>query len=145
VAVLALVASVVLVGACGDRRESSEEGKSVADPDASTTVCDPSATATVPAELDEALKPPSTDTVRTASTSDGKAVIVVQSPEAVDDVFARYKAALPSAGYAIDDEDDEGREAELYFSKGGRKGSLLIKRSDCPPGSTRYQLTVPTG
>jgi hypothetical protein len=141
-----LVACALATGACGDGDgdKESEEGRSVADADTPTTVCDTSATAPVPTELAEALRPPSTDTIRTADASGGKDVLVVPSQEKVDDVLQRYKAAVPSQGFAIDSEDDEGREAELYFSKGGRKGSLLIKMSSCPPGSTSYQLTVPT-
>jgi hypothetical protein len=142
--VAALAATVLLTAGCGGGDKESEAGPSVADPDTPTTVCDTSATAPVPTELSEALRPPSTDTVRTADAGDGKVVLVVSSPTPVDDILKRYKAAVPAQGYKIDSEDDEGREAELFFSKGAQKGSLLIKMSSCPPGSTSYQLTVPT-
>jgi hypothetical protein len=147
-AALVLVATALLAGgACGGDKddERSAAGRSVADADTSTTICDTSATAPVPSELSEGLRPPSSDAVRTATATADKVVLVVSSPAAVDDVLERYKSAVPAAGFTIDDEDDEGREAELFFSMDGRKGSLLIKRSDCPPGSTSYQLTVPTG
>src|SRR4051812_48972302 len=102
--------ALLLAGACGDRNDRSETGESVADPDTPTTVCDTSATAPVPSQLAEALRPPSTDTVRSAADTGGKVVLVVSSPATVGDVVKRYKAAIPAQGFSIDGDDDEGRE-----------------------------------
>jgi hypothetical protein len=144
-ALLLVLCLPMVAGACGGD-DPSKEGKSVADPDAAAAPCASTTTVAagdIPAAVPAGLRPAPGDTVTRAAATGGASEVEVTTTQSVDDVFHRYKAALAGAGFKVDKEDDEGREAELYFSNGSRKGSVLITRTNCPPGATRYKLTVP--
>ncbi len=141
---VAAIAAIAVAATAGCSK-NSREGKSVEAP-GSTVACTPPlsvAADAVPAALAAGLRPAPPDVVTSASSSNGNVVLEASTTASVNRIFERYKAALVAAGFAVNHEDNEGREAELFFSSGGRKGSLLIARRDCPPGSTGYKLTVP--
>ncbi|MBA2608697.1 MAG: hypothetical protein H0U92_07150 [Actinobacteria bacterium] len=138
------IAAIAVAATAGGGKDSTE-GKSVEAPGSPVACTPPSSVApdAVPASLAAGLRPAPPDIVTSASSSNGNVVLEASSSASVNEVFERYKSALVAAGFTVDDEDNEGREAELFFSSGGRKGSLLIARRNCPPGSTGYKLTVP--
>jgi len=58
----------------------------------------------------------------------------------VPSVLDEFRRALDAADLAVEREDDEGREAELWFTDGQRQGQVLISKTRCPEGATGFRV-----
>lgn len=58
----------------------------------------------------------------------------------VPSVLADFRRVLDAAELAVEREDDEGREAELWFTDGQRQGQVLISKTRCPEGATGFRV-----
>ena len=73
----------------------------------------------------------------------GVKTIVGQSPEAISTLLDRFREQLVEGGSSIHREDNEGHEAELYFTTpSGLVGSVQQRRVTCPADTTRFSVTV---
>ena len=73
----------------------------------------------------------------------GVTTVVGETRTPIAPLLAHFKARLTAAGRVIFSEDNEGIEAELFFSvPGGRIGVLRETRARCPVGVTRFSVTV---
>jgi hypothetical protein len=59
---------------------------------------------------------------------------------AVDKLYAPLLDLLKDGGYEIIGEDNEGFEAEIFFTRATNSGSLILRRGDCA-GATNIILT----
>lgn len=69
--------------------------------------------------------------------------LIVQAPGTVGDAYLRYKAQLEAAGHHIVKVDDEGHEAELYFTlPGAAFAAIQVVRPRCPDGVVRILFST---
>jgi hypothetical protein len=74
---------------------------------------------------------------------DGVTTVVAESRQTISALQQLFRGQLRAAGREIIAEDNEGREAELYFSvPGGGLGILRQSLARCPVGVTRWSVTV---
>jgi hypothetical protein len=141
----AALALVVLVPACGEDeggKDASGQGKSVAGP---VKAC--ASLPTLPTEQGAALLPkglslPGDVVVLQAETQAVQTIVSGATSTGVSDLRKQYEAQVRAAGYAVTKTDDEGREAEVYFTVDGKAAVVGITRSTCPPAPTRFSVSV---
>jgi hypothetical protein len=86
--------------------------------------------------------PPDAELI-SSTTSNARTDVVVQSKATVGELQSRYTAQVRAAGYEIVKLDDEGHEAEVYFTVPGTSRALVQQvRSRCPAGTTRTVFSI---
>jgi hypothetical protein len=143
---------VVLTASCGSSEDADPAPSSSADNEgaskASGTVppCTPPEVeplGDVETLLPKGITLPPNAELVSSTTSDARTDVVVQSEATVSDLHARYIAQVKAAGYEIVKLDDEGHEAEVYFTVPGTSRALVQQvRSRCPAGMTRTVFSV---
>lgn len=72
----------------------------------------------------------------------GMTTVVGESGVGITPLQALFRKQLQAAGREIFSEDNEGREAELYFTTpGGGFGVVRQTRARCPVGVTRFSIS----
>lgn len=135
-----LSALVVATAACSDdAREHSgpraiPTGCGLPSPEDSVDESD------VPAEwLTEGAK------LTSASREKGRLVFGLNLPYSVVEVLRRYRAIVSRLGFTVVNVDNEIFEAEVFFERGRRVGTVQIRRSTCKNASVAFVSVVNIG
>ena len=123
---------------------SSGQGRSVAaGPTVACRVPPSHPVTTESSVLPKGLTLPSHAEVLQLTTNASITSLIVQAPGTIADIYAVYKGQLDSAGYAIVKTDNEGREAELYYSLPGVTfAAIQMVRASCPDRAVRILFST---
>jgi hypothetical protein len=152
-----LTTAILLLGACGDSGDDRAQPttSSTSDPDAdiasgegqsvaggTTVPCAPPATIPI-AEADGHLPPGVTLPDDAGLLEVTENTVTGQTATDVSPLLQRFRSQLEAAGAKIGATDNEGHEAELEFeTKAGVEGELRERRVSCPPGTTRFTISL---
>lgn len=142
---LAVRALVVLAlsGACADApAQRTATGTSVA-VGVPTQACVPPRTWQgdgLPARFPERLELPASAVVTDVVEVDAGVVLDGYVARSVPEVLTEFRTLLDDAGLTIEREDDEGREAEVWFAGDDRQGQVLIGNTRCPEGASGFRV-----
>lgn len=136
--------AIVLLGAgCStapDQRTATGTSVAVGVP---TEACVPPRTwqgDTLPARFPERLKLPASAVVTDVIEVEAGVVLDGYVERPVSQVVEEFRGLLDDAELAVEREDDEGREAELWFADAERQGQVLIGATRCPEGASGFRV-----
>ncbi len=94
----------------------------------------------LPARFPERLELPASAVVTDVVEVDAGVVLDGYVDRPVTDVLAEFHVLLDDADLTVEREDDEGREAEVWFSGGDHQGQVLISSTRCPEGASGFRV-----
>lgn len=98
---------------------------------------------TVAAKLPAGLRFPPGSRLLEVDVTGGVTTIVGETRIAIGPLQDRFRAELKEAGRDVFAEDNEGREAELFFTiPGGGLGVVRETQARCPVGVTRFSFSL---
>lgn len=138
----AAVALLVAAGCGGAARTSAPPpgGRSVA-VDVDTGPCTPPAAweGALPAGFPD-LGLPAGAVVTTVVEVPAGVVVEGYAPGEVREVLSEFRGLLAAGDFTVQREDDEGREAEVWFTGGDRQGQVLLSGTRCPEDASGFRV-----
>ncbi|MGH2698048.1 MAG: hypothetical protein ACRDJL_02450 [Actinomycetota bacterium] len=102
--------------------------------------CEPLVPAADLSVLPEGISLDDYGTVVRARKSNGFVGARAVAEDEVDELYTPLLNLLKDGGYEIVGEDNEGFEAEIFFTRDRNTGSLILRRGECE-GETNIMLT----
>jgi hypothetical protein len=97
----------------------------------------------VTSKLPPGLRFPPGSRLLEVDVAGGVTTIVGESSAGIGQLHARFRAQLVAAGRDVFAEDNEGIEAELFFTiPGGGLGVVRETKARCPVGVTRFSFSL---
>jgi hypothetical protein len=150
--VLPVLLAVVALAGCARGSSTGDDQSSAALPPGqgrsivvgSAAACSPPPTIVVEdlaAKLPPGLTMPAGSRLLQVDETNGATTVIGETTTAISPLLALFRRQLLAAGREIFSEDNEGHEAELYFTLPGRGyGVVRETKARCPIGVTRFSI-----